>query len=339
MERRKKLSKRTVKLIVFASVAVLVCLSLIITNVFIPLKYLSAYIIFNKDETPNGVMRVRFLDVDAGDCAIVELPDGKTLLVDGGNGAYSSQLSILKVLNGSGIGKIDYCVCTSVKSEHCGGLAEIVKLKGVSRVFMPYCTDKGITREFSDFCSEVSAYGASVSYCEYGEGLSDELYGFCFLSPGIHDEDPFYQMMNASPTTHNINNASAILWLEYAGTGFLFLSDAGYEAQSALAKSIDIDADYVRPGGDMSDINNLVVKVAEHGSASSFCSELIDRFATGKAVAAVISVGRNARGYPSADTVAEFGMYAPENVYRTDYDGTVSVTVKPGMCRVSKEIK
>ena len=45
-----------------------------------------------------GELRVHFLDVGQGDSALVELPDGKILLVDGGDDLESTSTTIMRYL-------------------------------------------------------------------------------------------------------------------------------------------------------------------------------------------------------------------------------------------------
>ena len=121
-----KRSKGRIAAIASAAVVAVAFAALIITNIFVPVKYLSAYLVA-RGERQQGVLTVTFLDVGYGDCTLCELPDGKVLLIDGGDGAYANTLSILRKLNSRGIDKIDYLFCSSVLGEYCGGLPEILR--------------------------------------------------------------------------------------------------------------------------------------------------------------------------------------------------------------------
>lgn len=147
-----RLSKKTVAAIVsIACAAVLIC-ALLIVNVFYPLRYFTAFIA-QREEYPEGELNMCVLDVGQADCAIVTLPNGKTLLIDGGDGTYRNNLKILTELNRRCSLRIDYIVCTSVKDEHCGGLGEIIRNSSVGAIFYPYCTNRHITESFGDFIS------------------------------------------------------------------------------------------------------------------------------------------------------------------------------------------
>lgn len=339
MKRNKKLSKKLIAAIVVACVAIVAAAAILITNAFIPVKYLSAYFV-SVNKNPQGEMRVTFLDIGHGDCTLVEFPDGKTLLIDGGNGRYGNRLKLLTLLNSCGIDTIDYLVCTSVRGECCGGLAEVLKYKQVNTVYMPYCINTYITDEYRAFCEAARETerqnGTTVKYCEYGEGEFTDDYLFCFLSPSAHDNPKGeYAALNASPSTTNILNASAVMWIECGGTSFLLLGNVLTAVQDKLYKEYNLNGG-LDIGGRIIDIKKCnVIKVANHGDAASECSQLYDLTVP---EAAIISVGENGRNCPSVEVMSNVLSHGTE-LYRTDYDGTVTVKVAGGQFVIDKEKK
>lgn len=320
---KKRLSKNKIRTIIISAVSLAFVLAFIITNIFIPVKYLASYLVIGNGGAPEGIMRVRFVDVGYGDAVIVELPDGKNMLIDGGNGSAANEGKILKHLNKCGIDVIDYLVCTSVKSEHCGGLTEIIKYKKVDIIYMPYCLNSFINREYHSFAVAARDSGASVTVAQYGTGAKHEELGyfFKFLSPSvISDPNGEYAKLNEdSSDERNINNASAVLWLEYAGTSLLFTSDAGSGVLDGICNSYAVaGTDYPVKLEDCK-----IVSVSGHGCGDS-SPKLYD---TLKPEAAVISVGDNGRGCPSAGAVADVAAAVGENLFRTDINGAVTVEV------------
>ena len=93
-KRRRKLSGKVIAAICTAAVAAVLLAAILITNIFIPIKYFTAYCV-KRNPNSKGVMRVGFIDVGFGDSTLVELPDGKTVLIDGGDGAYGNNLNLL----------------------------------------------------------------------------------------------------------------------------------------------------------------------------------------------------------------------------------------------------
>ena len=338
MKAKRKNRVHWIKLLVIVLVTAIVTLSLIVTNLYIPVLYLPAYFNGGRDKNVPGRLRIRYLDVGYGDCALIELPDGKNMLVDGGKGDYNSEYRIFSVLNSCGIDHIDYLVCTSVNGEHCGGLAEILKYKGASEIYRPLVYNINITDEYAAFERSALKSGASLKYSRYGEGVYSGEWGyyFCFLSPAaLSAEDSFYDDMNADPTRENIDNASAVMWLEYGGYGFMFLSDAQVEAQSAVAKQLLADNESVRIGGMRANISQCaVIKSSRHAEEGMNGSLLYDLLSPS---AAVVSVGENGAGAPALKELADIQLFVGNNVYRTDSDGTVTVTVNDGIFTISKE--
>lgn len=315
---KKKLSGTQLRTIIVASISAVLGLVLIITNFFVPVKYLFSYTVVRNKGAEDGTMRVRFVDVGYGDCTIVELPDGKNMLIDAGDGRTSNQAKILKYLNKCDINTIDYLICTSVNSEHCGGLAEILQYKTVKKVYSPYCTDMFVTDEYYKFMYRLGTLSTVNKICEYGVGEDNSEYGyfFKFLSPSVHTLDVGeYAELNKNPNSYAARyNASAVLWLRYGETSFLFTSDAGSETLSALCNSITPD--------EAVDIKNCnVVQVANHGGDVSACQDFYDYI---NAEMAVISVGKNSGASPSLEVISDLKDI---KVYRTDTDKTVTVEV------------
>ena len=111
VQKNNKLSKKAIAAVAIAAATAVAVIALLITNIFIPVKYLSSYTVLNNKGAKDGVMRVGFLDVGFGDCTVVELPDGKNMLIDGGNGRTVNTSRILKYLNLRNIDNVDYVVC------------------------------------------------------------------------------------------------------------------------------------------------------------------------------------------------------------------------------------
>lgn len=320
--------------VAFAAAAVAVCIALIITNIFIPVKYLSAYFVA-AEPNESGTLRVSFLDVGYGDCTAVEFPDGKTMLIDGGDGSRANNLKILKELNARGIGEIDYLVCSSVSEERCGGLAEIMRYKEVGKVYAPYCPSTFINSSYRAFFEELEKSGKTPEICEYGEGVFDDDagYNFCFLSPSAHTLDGGeYAEMNDNPTKANINAASAIIWIEYQGLGVLLTGNA---PEKTLQKLNDYPSGLIETGGRMIDLQNCaLVKIPDHGSDYGVYGDMYKLLSP---EAAVLSVGGNGYGCPSDKAVFDAQQVVGENFYRTDVDGNITVTIKNAKIHVQKE--
>jgi competence protein ComEC len=110
-------------------------------------------------------------------------------------------------------------------------------------------------------------------------------------------------------TASDTNTNSVVLRITVGQVSFLLTADIGQEVERELITR-------------RADLNSTVLKVAHHGSDTStspeFLAVVIPRIA-------VISVGQdNTFGLPSQEIVGRLEeTLEPENVYRTDEDGTI----------------
>ncbi|MCD7728635.1 MAG: MBL fold metallo-hydrolase [Clostridia bacterium] len=329
-----KLTKGAIAAIISIATTAVVISTLLIINLFFPLKYASAYFV-TRSRSPSDGMYFHFLDVGHADCAIVEFPDGKVMLIDGGDGTYASTHKILKTLNGLDIDYIDYLVCTSVNEEHCGGLADIIEQKSVGTIYYPYSANVYITDEYYAFYNAAKECGAQMVVSEYGAGDESDggEYFFVFLSPVNHGSAlSEYTTMNTSPTAENMDNASAVMWIEYAGNGVFYASDVHTDILSSIVKDYNFYnndglGSYFTLGSHEVDFSNCVLyKTANHGSYDSICSELYNLLSPSYSV---ISVGeQNASDCPSVYVMADLYQYG--DIFITMYTGDVAAKIDEG---------
>lgn len=336
--RKKKLSRSALAAIITSAVSAALIAALLILNAFIPVRYLTAYTV-KADKNAEGQLRVTFIDVGFGESALIELPDGKVALIDGGDGSYPNQLKLLKTLNSRGIDRIDNLVCTSVKKEHCGGLSEILRYKKVGTAFIPYCANTRITDEYRACVNALEESGAERVIACVGEGFYGEDYFFTFLSPSSYlNSNSEYAAMNANPDKENTDNASAVCWLQYGEAKFAFTSDA---RSGALGRAIADYAAHKQLGeaycpfaGRSAELEGCtVVTVAGHGGEKNVCAQWYDLL---RPEYAVVAVGKNYGGYPSAIALSDPTGVGAE-LYFTDESGNITFTVNTGGLSVTAE--
>lgn len=327
---RGKLSKGTVGVIAVCIMAALFLCAVLITNAFIPVKYFTSYCVKGNGNT-QGTLRVSFIDVDFGDCILLELPDGKTALIDGGDGAYPNENRILRFLNSRNVKTVDYLICSSVKKEHCGGLAEIIKYKNVKYAYIPYCRNERITKEYHAFTSALKKSKIEYSYACAGGNIVGENYYLAFLSPADY-RNPLgaYAKLNDDPTAANIDNASAVIWLQYGSTSFVFTSDIRAEGLKQIMSDYEIacklDEDYCAAGGFSVKLELCdIVSVPAHGGADNTYAPWYDLI---QPECAVVSVGKNFAGLPSKEAVSDASAYC--SPYFTSESGDITITVGDG---------
>lgn len=335
----KRISTGILTSIVLGTVFVCLLLALVIVNLFFPVRY---FLAFARQGEPieRGEMRVTFIDVGYGDCTLVEFPDGKVALIDSGDGSYEHVNTILKALNERAIDKIDYLIGTTVKDEHCGGFAEIIEYKKVTKAFVPYCKNLRINDSFYAFTQAIKDKNIDYTFYGRGDGIVGEKYDYflTFLSPTPYiNADGAYDLMNSDPTPTNVDNASAVIWLEYGDASFAFSSDARKGAFEEIINgynlSVSLSEEFCPFEGHSVDLSKCkVVSVSGHGGEDNACT---DWYETLNPETAVVSVGNNFAGCPSAAVITTVSNFS--DVYMTKYDGTITITCKDGQITISKE--
>ncbi len=266
---------------------------------------------------PDDKLHVDFLDVGQGDSALLTMPDGTTLLIDGGghpNVDWTRDTEgdqepfqrdtrtigegvVSEFLWSQGLDHVDYLLATHADADHIDGLNDIVrnfKVRGAIVARTP-AADQGFAR----FVKSLDA--SRVPLEVVGRGDSIEVGGVAvdvLWPPQLADLNAAYR-----------NNDAIVLRLRYGDRTLVFAADIEKEAEAALLRSdTDLRAD--------------IVKVAHHGSRTSSIQAFVD--ATRPHVA-IISVGRTSIfGHPHKEVVERWRASGAQ-VMTTGEKGTISV--------------
>lgn len=79
---------------------------------------------------------VEYIDVGQGNCTFIILPDGKTILIDGGNTEYGK--TVADFISEKGISQIDYLIATHADADHIGGLNYVLENLEIKNIFRPF---------------------------------------------------------------------------------------------------------------------------------------------------------------------------------------------------------
>lgn len=249
------------------------------------------------------VLRVTFLDVEQGDSALVDLPDGRLMLIDGGGFVGTSvdpgRSVILPVLRRRRRAHLDVVALSHPHPDHFGGLVSV--MRGV-RVTEFWDTGQGrsegagpVYAELLEVASrrgvEVKALSALCELRSYGGA------DLAVLSP-CPDFEPF------GPANDN----SLVLRFSHSGRSVLFVGDAELAQEEKL----------VATASDR--LVSEVLKVGHHGSRTSSSAPFLTHV---RPQLAVISCGiRNRFGHPHATTLSRLNSYGIET-WRTDEGGSL----------------
>lgn len=237
-------------------------------------------------------MTATFIDVGQGDSALVELPDGKVMLIDAGEASASQ--SVLDALEAAGVDEIDYLVATHPHADHIGGMEAVLDTYDVDEVWMPDAPDT--TETYEGFLDAVDAEGCSVEEAVAGEEIVGEDAGYTVdvLAPS-DDVD-----------SEDMNDYSAIVKVTYGDTALLFTGDASAQ------EIVDANPGHVD-----------VLKAAHHGSETGTNAEVMTE-TTPEFVVMSYAEG-NSYGHPdqsALDAVSAAGATA----YSTAANGNVTAT-------------
>ena len=310
---------RRIRAIVLAVVFFIV-IAIGIFSAFVPPNTWKYY--FDNPSVPMGAegeLRMHFIDVGQGDCTLIELPDDKKMLIDGGNGAEANNTKIIRYLNALQIDRLDYVVLTHSDSDHCGGLPTVIDNKEIGAVYYPLEDNAAINSSYASFFQKIAEGTFEKKINRRGLTItsSDDRYPYqiTWLWP--------YGADNPGATPLTGNDKSAIVWLSYGDNQALFMGDASSAIEEKLI--LHDTMGFLSPFGvDISSIELL--KVAHHGSADGTSPAFLTHTQTKNAI---ISCGKNnVYEHPSAQTMTNLSN-AQISVYRTDEDGNVLVSWQP----------
>jgi competence protein ComEC len=257
--------------------------------------------------------RMTYLDVSQGDSAVLELPGGEVILIDGGASYERFDMGrgvVAPYLWNRGIRAIDYVIATHPQLDHVGGLAYVIRHFPVRHFWGT-----------GDVRSEPFYQRLQEALSE--RGLTEHIprprqdvlmLGHCRLEVLNPPEAPLGGQWRRTRAQegHTLNNRSIVIEITCGRHTFLFTADV--EAEALIRMSRDARPAPVE-----------VVKVPHHGAASSFQRDWLEQV---NPRYAVISVGRhNAYGHPASAVIE---AYADRGIslYRTDRDGGIWVTAR-----------
>ena len=317
VEKQVKILKRVALCILCVIVA-----AVVVFSAFVPPESWKYYVKMpDVGKRYTGELRIHFVDVGQGDATIIELPDGKTMLIDGGDGSGSAEKSLMRYLNALKIKKLDYLVATHADSDHCGGLDTVLKYKAVSTVYLP--TSKPETSQaYAEFYTALVEEDCRRFYANKSVILDNESedtpYKLRFLYPYTSDTED--EETDQVITEADENLRSAVIWLEYNGFQALFMGDVPYEIEADLV--FDDQNYFAEQGITLSDMELL--KVSHHGSQYATSAEFLSHL---HLKTAVISCGAgNVYGHPH-ESVLKRLQSATADVWRTDLQGHIFATV------------
>ena len=331
-EKRKQEKDKRKKGAVILAVFVFVVAVLSVFSMFVPAESWKYYLALPKvSARQDGELRIHFLDVGQADSTLVEFPDGKTLLIDGGD--VDGAKMVLRYLNALKIDRLDYLLLTHADTDHCGSLDEIVKYKKIGLAYLPNeQSDKTPTKNlaFESFAKTLVEYEVESKIAKRYDGFesSNENYPYIFsvLFP--------YSLTSGGNDGFDVNELSVVSALDYKGVTALFCGDTNQKVASKLCKEDELGV-FAEQGLALNSVE--ILKYPHHGAYDGANDEILSYLGV---KTAVISCGKNNYyGHPSQETLTALNKIDAQ-VYRTDWHGTVMITVsKTGEYKIDYSAK
>ena len=275
---------------------------------------------------PEGHLKVHFLDVGQGDCAIVQLPDGKNMIIDAGNylgkGNHEDKPEdvILNTINDLKITEFEHMILTHSDADHVKYMEIILNNYLVKNIYRPAFRGENepktadnskyaivISGMYDDFitavANEVAVSGAKVHF-----NIGD----FDITGTGYHIdmqcvEEVHYltSEVGDKPSSEEKNFVSPFTVLRYGNIDeriIVFTGDAEGKDKSGGNGGEGYYLNTYRPNYDAD-----VLKAGHHGSATSSSQELLDAI---DPEYVVVSAGvENNHDHPRPETVDRLADY------------------------------
>ncbi|MHC1785181.1 MAG: ComEC/Rec2 family competence protein [Anaerolineaceae bacterium] len=174
----------------------------------------------NAAEAPgDGILRVTFIDVGQGDAVLIQTPDGKFGLIDGGPAGGKA----LKYLQSHGVTRLEMVAASVPRSEHIGGLIEILRAIPVGRVVTN--GQSVASAVYEEFLDAIAESGAVFTKAKRGDAVYIGSQRLDVIHPG-------------SIIAQDLAVNSLALRLAHEKSAFLFMGDATSISDQEIVASI-----------------------------------------------------------------------------------------------------
>jgi competence protein ComEC len=272
----------------------------------------------------DGKLHFDFLDVGQGDAALVTMPDGTTLLIDGGGqprflnapkgtsveGDFRSigEKVVSEYLWWRGLDRVDYILATHADADHIDGLNDVLRNFNVRGAFVGRSAETEL--EFAKLNASLVLTKTPLEKIQNGDRL---LFGPV-------EVQVLWPLSTDGPSR---NNDSVVLRFQFGNHTVLMTGDIERETERLLvSRDAPLKVD--------------VVKVPHHGSRTSSTESFVR---ASSPQWAIISVGQASMfGHPHKEVVTRW-LEAGSTVLTTGKCGTIRVTTDGRELSVKKFVE
>ena len=312
-----------------------------------------------RKESIGDDLNVHFVDVGQGDACIVEFPDDKKMIIDGGDKDAKDALLTyidenIRDKDGNKITYFDYAILTHTDSDHCGSLDDVLNAYPAKNFYRPNVkcnykdyVDPDAALLTSDCVSKATAaYKDVIAASEKGRNKFGEDYKVYInsvdLDPIVPDsaltregDAGYYSLNFYGPNSNSYkdwNNYSPIMILEYEGIKIAMTGDCEKEGEAEFAEKAKAGEGKFSVFDDNYSVN--VIKAGHHGSRTSTGEAFVETVTTAESrpnTLIVISCGlNNSYKHPHTEKLEQFARegFKDENILRTDQNGSIVLSVR-----------
>ncbi len=259
---------------------------------------ITSLLFFGNDRTEK--LKITFFDCGLGDLALIETPEGETVLIDSGPTESTPrhfESSALPYFKDNGLKSLDWVVITHAHNDHYGGLAFVLDNLIVKNLVI---TDEFKTRKiWKTLTPRITEEQCNIiTICDTTHlGLNS------IKTKILHPDKSF--------SHRNINNLSIVVRIDYKEFSVLFTGDLEVEGEEYLLEKYPefLDCD--------------ILKVGHHGSKTSSSYEFLKAVTP---VQAFISTAlKNRFNFPHKVTLEKY-EFLGNNLFISGKDGALQVT-------------
>lgn len=241
---------------------------------------------------PGEALQVHFLNVGQGDSILIQSPNNKWMLIDGG--AKGEGNNIVTYMRELGVTKLDYVVATHPDADHIGGLISVLNSISIKEFI-----DSGKIHTSQTFEEMLSLI--EVKNIKYTLPSTGDMIAF--------DSEVKLEVLHANQEANDNNDASLVLKLTYGEVSFLFVGDAGIELENEILR-------------DNVDVQATILKAGHHGSNTSSSAGFLQAV---NPEVTILSYGEdNKYGHPHIEVTNELKAIGSE-IYATAEVGHIIV--------------
>jgi len=259
-----------------------------------------------------GELRIHYLDVENGGCALVELPDGKNVIVGGGADDGKARENAFRFLNALKIKTVDALIIPNTARNGVGILRELVAFYNVKAAYVTELESNNT--EYASFLTELQRKNAPVY--EASEGV-------------LFFENGGYSLRILFPLREGDSAFPTVLALSYMGVDVLLGDGYGQDVFDALRIEKDL--------GLWEKWGVVLEKFDVVQTPIDIDPEDLTEFAMDFSADTVIFSCRGGEGYMPSNELLNALSAIGSRAYRTDENGYISVTIDENGYTVTTE--